>query len=123
MAELIGGVRFGIRGRDEGAAAQEVLFAATDVENGRASWPFADADDADWARFVSMTEYHTRAVASGKSHGMMPSESTMPRLVSWAEALRDEAIRRADASEEVSVEVADALIAAQVLLRACEEAR
>lgn len=120
LAELIGGVRVGIRGREESAANVEVIRAAIDVEHGWGSWPFAGAADSNWAQFVSMTQHHARQIASAQFYGVAPNGDTMARVVSWAEALRDEAIRRAEASEDVSVEVADALVAAKGLLDACE---
>ena len=123
LAELIGGVRFGIRGRDGAGPAMEAIRAAINVENGWGDWPFIQAGDSEWPRFVSITEDQTRSIERSHFYGANSDDSLMTHRRSWAAALRAEAIRRADASEDVSVEVADALIAATNLLSACDRAR
>jgi hypothetical protein len=122
LAELIGGVRYGLRGREASAADQELLYAAINVENGWGSWPFSQAADSEWPRFIALTEHHTSAVISGAFYGVEPDPATKRYRMTWAVALRDEAIRRAEANTEVSMAVADALIAARGLLAVCEKA-
>jgi hypothetical protein len=117
LAELIGGVRFGRRGHDEGAEGLEVLRASINVENGWGTWPWTDVPDSEFSRFAALTEQHTNAIVRRRFYDVAAS-STDAYLIAWAEALRDEAVARAEASAGIAVEIADALIAARGLLDA-----
>lgn len=121
LAELVGAIRFGIRGREEGKSSLEVVRAATRAERGQ-PWPFAVIPDNELTTFVALTERCT--AMAGKSRGPLARDrdsALRASFVAWARALLDEATRRAEESPRVSAEVADAIVAAKNLLGACDE--
>jgi hypothetical protein len=120
LAELVGAIRAARIDREEMARTNVITSAAFEAQQG-ADWPFHDADSTTFAQFVEITALRARSLFLSKAHGIEVEPSALDRCRAWATALLTEARARADdRPEHVEVAVADAIIAAQGLLAACE---
>ncbi|HUF32900.1 MAG TPA: hypothetical protein VMN58_06790 [Acidimicrobiales bacterium] len=122
LAELVGAIRYGQHGAEEGRQMAQVEYAAFAHERG-APWPFTSVPDDELATFAELAETVARSTLISIALGLPANDDLLASQLSWGQALLAECTKRANKGNHVNLAVADALVATRNLVNACQRSR